>query len=141
MNLSRKSTGEKSSKVDSVKVLVADDFDLMLEIISKFISEQGSFDVVAVAHNGTEAVERAGSIEVDLVILDLNMPRMSGLEATKRIKDSQRPPRVIIVSLNDDEPFRRAALEAGADGFCSKLQLETQLLPLLRKLVPQGFSG
>jgi DNA-binding NarL/FixJ family response regulator len=85
-----------------------------------FLEEQEGFEVVAVAETGLEAVERVAEVTPDLVVMDVRMPGMDGLEATGRIKAREGSPVVIIITLEDNAGARAAAKAAGADGFVAK---------------------
>lgn len=131
--LGSEQTGDQGSG-GTIRTVIADDSNVIADILSKFLLAAGRFEIVGLARDGRQAVELARSTLPDLVIMDLNMPTMSGLGATRAIKALDSPPQVVIVSLNDDQPFREAATDAGADGFCSKLNLEAELSPLLDEL-------
>src|SRR5437660_454181 len=103
-----------------MKVLLVDDSPYFLTAATRFMSDIGAVRVVATASNGDEAVRAVMRDRPDLVLIDINMPGMSGLAAVRRIKALEPALRVIVVSLNDCADFRSAAAAAGADGYIPK---------------------
>ena len=95
----------------------------------------GRFDLVGFASNGIEAVESVCTLKPELVIMDINMPEMNGLDATRLIKATRQPPVVVVFSLDDSSSCQAAAEKAGADGFCSKLNAFERLLPTVLALL------
>jgi two-component system invasion response regulator UvrY len=87
------------------------------------------------AQCGEEAVRRCASGGIDLVVMDVVMPGMGGLEAARRIKQMEKPPRVIIISFHDGTGYRDAAEDAGADAYCPKGELQTTLLPAIARVL------
>ena len=122
---------------DTIRVLIADDSAAVRGLLRTHLSTQPHIEVVGAVDDGDVAVKEAKRLKPDLVLMDISMPRMSGLEATKQIKARRRAPRLIIVSLNDDEQHRKAAANAGADGFCSKTDAVSKLIPMIRAFYPE----
>jgi DNA-binding NarL/FixJ family response regulator len=121
---------------ERVRVLVVDDSPYILEGLTSFLKEHPGFDLVGTAMDGRQALRRVAALEPDLVLMDMNMPRMSGLEATQRIKESKRGSVVIIMTADDNPKCRAAALAAGADGFVGKDgALFTKLQSAIRRAV------
>jgi two-component system invasion response regulator UvrY len=96
--------------------------------------------IVGRGRNGIEAVALADELKPDLVVLDLAMPEMGGLQATRLIKAQDEPPFVVIASHFDDVEHREHSQRAGADAFISKLNYIAELLPIIdsRAGTPQG---
>ena len=101
-------------------ILIADDDRVFRHTVKQILEVKRGIDVVLEAENGEEAVELARTVQPDLVLMDLAMPRLSGLEATKLIKSKQPEIQVIMLSVHNDEIYRRAALSSGADAFFPK---------------------
>ena len=80
------------------------------------------------------ALEKVPLLKPDLVLMDLSMPEMNGLDATRAIKAHADGPRVIILTLHDNPEYRAAAADVRADGFVTKTELDLQLLPLIHEL-------
>ncbi|MBI3853288.1 MAG: response regulator transcription factor [Verrucomicrobia bacterium] len=121
--------------MDKLKILLVDDSPGFLEAADGFLSRQPLMEIVGRACSGSEAIRLVKQLPLDFVLMDLSMPDMSGLEATQRIKALPFPPRVIMVTLHDNVAYRRAALEAGAEGFVSKQEFVEVVLPLIYQLL------
>jgi len=104
----------------AVRLLVVDDHAVVREGFVGLLGLQPDFEVIAEADDGQQAVEQAEALRPDAILMDVDMPTMNGVEATRRIKGRQ--PGVVIVglSLHDEEGVARAMLEAGADAYISK---------------------
>ena len=104
-----------------VKVLLVDDSAEFLASASDFLARDPRVQVVGQALHGREGVRLAEALSLDIVFMDLIMPVMNGLDATRRIRSGLNPPRVIIVTMHDGPEYRRSAEIAGADGFICKM--------------------
>jgi DNA-binding NarL/FixJ family response regulator len=120
----------KESNVMSqkIRVLICDDHSLLREGLRAILREQPSFEVVGDARNGIEAVEATRRLRPDVVLMDIDMPELSGLEATRRIHEARLPGKVLILSLYDDEDLIAGCLDAGASGYVLKDTPSAQLL-------------
>ena len=103
------------------------------------LDRQSEFEVVGDASNGREAVEMAGSLEPDVVIMDLAMPGLNGIEATRRIISRNAHTAVVILSMHSDESYILRSLKAGARAFLLKDSLKSDLIDAIRAAV-QGKS-
>lgn len=119
-----------------LRILLVDDNPGFLAACIAALSAVAEPLTVQCAANGREAVERAKAAPPDLVLMDLNMPVMGGLEATALIKQEADPPCVVILSLHDAEEYHIAAAAAGADGFAAKHDFPQCLLPWLQAESP-----
>ena len=131
---SERTVGGADLPRQSIKVLIAEDSPSFLEALKRFLEQQQAFQVIGVAHNGIEAVEQALIFQPDLVLMDIKMPNMNGLEATLRIKTRPDAPKIILITVCDTAGYRKAAEDAEADGFVGKSRLRTDLLPAIEKL-------
>ena len=113
-----------------MRVLLVDDNAQFLSSAQRYLSSMKAVAVVT-ARDGHEALERLEREGTDLVLMDLNMPGMSGLEATRRMKALDPDVRVIMVSLHDGPEFRTAAINAGAEDFVAKQDFAALITPLL----------
>jgi DNA-binding NarL/FixJ family response regulator len=115
-----------------VRVLVADDSAGVRELLVMLLNMESAFTVVGEARDGLAAVALAESLQPDLVILDVNMPRLDGIEALPRVRDASPQSHVVIFSGNvDDDGLEREARAAGADAVISK---DTGALTLIERL-------
>src|ERR1700685_795406 len=103
-----------------MRILVADDHGIVRAGIKLLLENQPDLEVVAEAADGVDAVERALSVRPDLCILDVGMPRMTGLQAARAIRAHMPEVRVLILSMHDDERYLFEALKAGASGYVPK---------------------
>ena len=122
-------------------LLIADDHEAFLNAAERHLRRIPAVRVVGRAANGLEAVAQADALKPDVVVLDLAMPEMGGLQATRLIKAQDEPPYVIIASHFDDAEHREHAQRAGADAFISKLNYVADLLPLLEARIGRGRDG
>ena len=121
---------EKASR--PIRVLIVDDHLVVRDGIKAVLDLQNDIEVVGQAENGKEALEKVGELFPDLVIMDIMMPEMNGLEATKRINKEYPQTRVLMLSQYDDEENILAAEERGAYGFIPKRAASSQLVSAIR---------
>ena len=118
-----------------VRVLVVDDHEGVRAGLKALLESAAWIDVVGEASSGEEAVEKARALEPDIVIMDLAMPGMDGLEATRRITGLGLEAKVLVLTIHDEDEFLTAALDAGAAGFLNKAVADTGLMGALEALV------
>ncbi|MGI5170539.1 response regulator [Spirillospora sp. CA-253888] len=121
----------------TVRVLIVDDQELIRIGFRLFLQTQADLEVVGEAADGLEAVERAAELRPDVVLMDVRMPRMDGVEATARLTAADRPPRVLILTTYDLDEYVFGALRAGASGFLLKDAPRERLLEAIH-VVHQG---
>jgi DNA-binding NarL/FixJ family response regulator len=115
-----------------MKILIADDHGIVRAGIRLLLERQTDLHVVAEAADGLEALECALSARPDLCILDVGMPRMTGLQAAREIRSHLPQSRVLILSMHDDEHYLFEALEAGASGYVLKREADHDLVGAIR---------
>jgi len=121
-----------------LKVLLVDDNPEFLEVAADFLSQHPGMEIVGLARSGRQALQMAAELSPHLVIMDLSMPEMNGLEATRRIKTLPPPaPYVVILTLHEGAEFRSSAQGAGADNFVTKSEFGDLLVPLILHHFPQ----
>lgn len=116
-----------------LRLLIVDDHEAFLNAAERHLRRVAHASIVGRGRNGIEAVALADEMKPDLVVLDLAMPEMGGLQATRLIKAQDQPPYVVIASHFDDAEHREHAQRAGADYFISKLNYIAELLPVLEQ--------
>lgn len=117
-----------------IRLLVVDDDDGFRETLRHFLSEREDTIVVGEAGNGEEALRLVETLHPDVILMDLAMPRMSGLEVTRRLKARWPNVAVVFITVHDDEVYRRTALAAGAAAFLVKKTLGVDLWPTLLRV-------
>ena len=115
-----------------MRVLLADDHQILRDGIRRGLESAGE-DVVGEADNGEEALELVRSSKPDIVLMDLSMPVLDGVSATRRITDEFPDVRVVVLTMHDDPQRTRAALEAGAIGYMTKGTSFADVLDTLRR--------
>jgi DNA-binding NarL/FixJ family response regulator len=118
--------------VVSIRVLLADDHVLFRSSVAACLSGEPGIELVGEAGDGAQALELARSLRPDVVLMDISMPRMDGLEATRRIKAELPGVRVLVLTVCESRRSRFAALDNGADGFLPKTVPPRVLLAALR---------
>jgi DNA-binding NarL/FixJ family response regulator len=116
----------------SIRVLVADDQSLVRAGFRMLLADQPDIDVVAEAVNGAEAVEKAARFHPTVILMDIRMPELDGLHATRRILAADPAARVLILTTFDLDEYIYEALSAGASGFVLKDDPPEQLLAAIR---------
>ena len=117
---------------DVVRVLLADDHVLVRQGIRQFLEDEDDIEVVAEANDGGEAVRLVAEHRPDVAVLDIRMPKVTGVEAARRIKDRFPDVRVLILTAHDDDPYVFALLQAGADGYVLKTASADELVRAVR---------
>lgn len=117
-----------------IRVLLVDDSDVFLNVEERWLSKDPLVQIVGRAHSGQEAVEQVTRLRPDLVVMDVTMRDMNGLEATRQIKAKPGAPRIVLLTVETNAEFKAAAEAVKVDGFLAKAQLSTMLLPLLSTL-------
>jgi CheY-like chemotaxis protein len=117
------------------RILVAEDDEAFLEVVEALLSADGSFEVVARAANGREAVELAATVEFDAAVIDVEMPVMDGVEATRRLRERSPDLPIVAISGHDYEERVLEIRAAGADDYVRKARLEDELVDALLTLV------
>ncbi|MGD8170602.1 response regulator [Vibrio sp. TRT 21S02] len=115
------------------KVMLVDDHPLMRRGINQLLTFEDEFEVVAEASNGTDAVALAHDTEVDLILLDLNMKGMSGLDTLKALRADDCEARIVILTVSDSRSDIDALVKAGADGYMLKDTEPDELIELLKE--------
>ncbi len=117
------------------RVMLVDDHPLMRRGINQLLSLEEEFEVVAEASNGTEAIALAHEVEPDMILLDLNMKGMSGLDTLKALRTDGSSATIVILTVSDSAADIEAIVRAGADGYLLKDTEPDQLVELLKDAV------
>ena len=117
-----------------LRTLIVDDSELLLSVVSRFLDTQVLVQVVGMAANGSEALQKAAVLTPDLVLMDLNMPCMSGLETTALLRCRLPGARIIIMTLDETVQAKAAAYAHGAHGFVGKTQMIRTLMDEIQRV-------
>jgi DNA-binding NarL/FixJ family response regulator len=112
----------------TVRILVVDDHLVVRRGLTSLLSDNPSWQVVGEASDGVEAIEKVEALNPDVVILDVTMPRMSGIEACRLIRSGKQRPEVLMVTQHDSTQMMNEALDAGARGYVLKSDAARDLL-------------
>ncbi|MGH9715940.1 MAG: response regulator [Candidatus Acidiferrales bacterium] len=130
----------RESPKKNIRVVVADDSPVALVAICSFLETLTPITVVGTALSGYEALQKTEKLEPDLVITDLRMPHMSGLECALHLREIVPAIRVIVLTELEGLFVRQACLESGADACVQKSEMPDDLLLALRRLFPRVFE-
>ena len=125
--------------MDSIKILIVDDHEVVRDGLSVMLGRQEDFAVMGEAHNGLEAVEKARELEPDVILMDLRMPELDGVEAMRRIREQDADVKFIVLTTYDTDEYIFDAIEAGAKGYLLKDASREDLFKAVRG-VHQGES-
>src|ERR671925_2054880 len=114
------------------RILIADDFAIVREGLKKVLDAKPDLEVVAEAEDGAEAVEKALGDDVHLAILDVSMPRMTGIQAAAELHKRKPELKTLMLSMHDSEQFLFEALKAGASGYVLKSGADTDIVDAVR---------
>jgi DNA-binding NarL/FixJ family response regulator len=124
--------------MQNIRVLLADDHPTVRKGIREFLEEDGQIEIVAEAGDGREAVRLAEEHRPNVAVLDVQMPGMTGIEATRQIKALAPGVRVLILTAYDDDPYVFALLRAGADGYVLKSADSEELVRAVKAVAAGG---
>jgi DNA-binding NarL/FixJ family response regulator len=121
--------------VERIRVVLADDHALVRQGITRFLEEAGEIVVVAEAEDGERALELVAEYKPDMAILDIRMPKLSGLDLARRIRAEHPQVKILVLTAYDDDPYVFALLKAGVDGYILKTADSTQLIQAVRQIM------
>ena len=116
-----------------IRVLIVDDHKMMRDGLRKIVEEQTDIKIVGEAIDGDMAVRKAAELKPDVILMDVNMPKADGIEATRRITRKKRAPAVIGLSIHEDEETEQALRKAGACAYISKRETADKLYSTIRR--------
>src|SRR5512133_2627374 len=115
-----------------IRILLVDDHTMVRQGFRMILAAQPDMEIIGEAGNGREAVELCGQLEPDVVVMDVAMPELNGIEATRRITAASDRTRVLALSMYKDSVYVREILRAGARGFLLKDAIDRDLLAAVR---------
>lgn len=122
----------------SIRILIGDDHGVMRAGLRALLEDESTVEVVGEAENAEQAIILAGSLLPDIVLLDIGMPGMDGIEATRRLKQIVPQTQILILTVYEDESLLREALRAGASGYVIKRAVEGELIAAIQA-ISQGY--
>ena len=126
--------------MDQIKLMIVDDHTVVRDGLASILERQEDFQVVGQASNGLEAVERVPALQPDVILMDLRMPELDGVEAMRRIHSERPETRFIVLTTYDSDQYIFDAIEAGAKGYLLKDTSREDLFEAVRA-VHRGESG
>lgn len=125
-----------------MRILIADDHTMVRESLVSVLQAEGDVQVVAQAADGIEAVEKAIETRPDIVVADLSMPKLSGIEVVRRLREALPETRVLVLTMHQEDEYVLQAVRAGASGYLVKDSAASELLAAVRSLhAGQGHFG
>ena len=118
------------SRPDRPRVLLADDHSLVLERVQSVLND---YVIVGTAHNGTDLVTEALRLHPDVIVLDITMPRLNGIEAAHKLREAGSTSRFVFLTVHDQPAFLHACFAEGALGYVTKLHMGTDLVPAINE--------
>lgn len=123
--------GEVRLETSCVRILLVDDFEPFRNLVSTVLLKPPRFQIVGEAADGLEGVRRANELKPDLILLDMDLPRLNGLEVARRIRQESPDSIILLVSACAFPELARAALDVGAAGYVAKFEVADDLLPAI----------
>ena len=119
----------------SIRILIADDHTVVRAGLRALLNAEPEFIVVGEAEDGNSALQLAQDLQPDVIILDISMPQLNGIQATQAIKTKLSQARILILTLHEDEVLLRQAFDSGASGYIVKRAVEAELVSAIRTVM------
>lgn len=110
-----------------MRILLVDNNEKFLDSLSRFISSFPSMNIIGKTSNGKTALEMCSRLNPDLVMMEINLPEMSGFDTTKLMKSLNNPPGILLLSFNDEPEYTLESINCGADGYLAKSEINSGL--------------
>ncbi|HEX6291648.1 MAG TPA: response regulator transcription factor [Herpetosiphonaceae bacterium] len=124
----------------AIRVVLADDHSVVRKGVREFLEEEPDIEVIGEASDGLQAVALATALQPDVIVMDIKMPQLSGVDATRRIRSAAPKVRVLALTAYDDDPYIFGLLEAGASGYVLKTAESSEMIRAIRT-VAAGHSA
>ena len=119
--------------MSKIRVVLADDHQAIIATIRQALGDD--FEIIDTVEDGQKAVDAVVQLNPDILVIDLSMPVMDGLQATRRLRNLNSPAKIVFLTMHEDRDFVEAALSAGASAYVTKARLFTDLVPAIREAV------
>ncbi len=123
---------------DRIKLLICDDHQIIIDGMNMLIKDADDIDVVDEANNGRQVMDVVARRKIDLILMDINMPEMNGIETTQAVKEKYPSIQIIGLTMMNDGPIINKMLDAGASGYILKTCGKDELLTAIRKVAAGG---
>jgi DNA-binding NarL/FixJ family response regulator len=117
-----------------LRILLVDDFASWRSYVASVLQERECFEVVGEAADGQEAIEKATELQPDLILMDIAMPKLNGIEAARCIRDRAANSKIVFISLEISDELAEAAVAVGAQAYIVKREIRAKLLPTIDSL-------
>ena len=124
---------ESGARMKPIRVFLVDDHIIFLEGLARLLSDEPMIRIVGTAIDGRKAVDEIGDLKPDVVLMDISMPNLNGIEASRLIKTASPNTKVLILSMHESEPYLRRVLEAGAVGYLLKEATADEVIMAIKK--------
>jgi two-component system response regulator NreC len=118
----------------TIRVLLVDDETRLRQMAKQLLASEGEIEVVGEASDGREAIDLNSELAPDLIVMDIAMPELNGLEATRIIRGTSPDTKIIVMTAMAAEPYQKAAMHMGATAFLPKGTLDSQLIPTIHDI-------
>jgi len=115
--------------MDKIRILLADDHQTVLQRVCELLGDD--FEIVGTVNNGRDAVVAALRLNPDVLVIDISMPVLNGLQAAQQLRSAKQPTKIVFLTVHTDRDFVTAALSAGALGYVTKSDVATDLVPAI----------
>lgn len=116
-----------------MRVLLADDHETVLARVREILGED--FNVVGTVNNGRDAVAEVQRLDPDVLVIDISMPILNGLQTVSQLRSTDHRSKVVFLTVHEDQDYVDAALSLGASGYVTKARVETDLIPAIREVL------
>ena len=110
----------KGDVLKMIKIMLADDHTLMREGIKSLLEFDGNMEVVAEANDGVECIKKLNNVSPDILLLDISMPKMNGIEVVEELKKKENPVKIILLTVHNEADYLIKAVDNGIDGYILK---------------------
>ena len=118
-----------------IKILIADDHKLLIDGLRPLLESRGNLEVVGVAMDGLAAASKAAELKPDIVLLDISMPKLNGIDAARRILENSPDTKIIMLSMHADRKFIQESLQVGASGYILKESAAREVIEAIQTVV------
>jgi DNA-binding NarL/FixJ family response regulator len=119
----------------AIKVMIVDDHSMIREGLKQLLELDGDFTVIAEACDGIECMEKLSSVKPDIILLDINMPRMNGLEVLQKLKEKRKRVKVLVLTVHNEIEYLMKAVDIGVNGYLLKDSESSELKKAIRSVI------